>query len=1357
VADNFGTVAYNNNNGTDNWATNWVETTDDNNAASGTIQINGQRLRIGDNSNNATPLANINREVNLTALGFQQAFLTFDVASSGNLDNPDMVAIEVSGNGGGSWTTLETFTNDITATRTYNITTSIASNTRIRFRVVGGFENNEFFFADNLQINDGSGGALTAGHWELRVDQTNGGVGDDINALGIRASDEAGTPSAAGTELNIYYDAITSYGANVDFTSTYTNYPYVTSGCSASKNDFDWDSDSGNTGSLSLTDRTGAFSQNYASAAMSQDGLPWQRDTFTGWTTDTNALGYGLWTMGVTIASYPANGNYGELYIGRFNVGANPPTANPPANTFRVYLPTDAGAQPLEPYVEQQIRYGGSGGANGPNPPQTGVQSIFTVTVRVVNPGAQAITFSAANLVRANVPGAPVLYGGVAQVSQGAIVAQPAVGGSGNITWNPGTLAAGGTALLAYRVRITPTGAGRIVATGTTALNGTQAVYVDTTGNTTQARATYTFGPLCELAVTPAVLTPVVVSDLRTIKSSDGVTVEWNTASEVGAAGFDLYRWDTGRSRWVKVNQRLVSALVGAPQGGRYRVNDPGGSRTGSQWYLLKETEIAGPGKTYGPFDTSAGDDDGRSLKDGRDERRARKPGLVLLNASKESSARRARKKAADAGAPGRSASAALKIGVEETGLVFVPRETLAAHFGLTPAGASTLIGSGRFNLTNQGGPVAWMAAGERGLLFYGEAIDSPYTRDNVYWLQRGRGYSIDQVSTGPAPATGATAGFRDTTHAEQDLLPATIVATDPNTDYWFWDYLSAGDPVHGKKSFIVNATSLSPGGSPVLRVNLSGATSSGVANEHHVVVRLNGVGVGDDHWTGIAARTLSLPVDAALLHEGGNDVEVEAVLDAGVGFSVFYVDGFDLTYRRAFAAIGSALALRGDGVPGVTVTDFADQGVVVLDISNPKLPRRVKRVRVQGSGGNYRASFAPAQPATNYFAVSEAGWRAPAWTEGDVPSDLKSRSAAADYVIITTDELQASAEALASQHQASGLSTRVVDIQDIYDEFSFGLQDPRAMQSFLGSAARRWSTPPRYVLIAGRGDVDYKNNLGFGGNLVPPLMVSTPKGLFASDTRLGDVSGNDGIPEIAVGRIPVLTSEELDSYASKLQAYEHAPAPDHARHLLLLADQTGGGTDFGAASDQIASSLPEGYDASRIYLQQGLGIAVPREELFTALDAGVDLVNYTGHGAIDRLSSQGLLTSADAPNLTNTQLPVLTALSCTINRFEVQGFAPLGEELVKRPGAGFAAVWAPTGLSQHDEATILGNAFYSGVAAHPGLRLGDAVNQAFQRYKVRGGLAWMPDIYSLLGDPALTLKEGVVVAPDDSGTPKQE
>ena len=74
-------------------------------------------------------------------------------------------------------------------------------------------------------------------------------------------------------------------------------------------------------------------------------------------------------------------------------------------------------------------------------------------------------------------------------------------------------------------------------------------------------------GPICELAAQVGTLTPAVVSAVRARQAPGGVEVEWETASEVGTAGFDLLRWDPATGGYAKLNKRLLPALQGAPQG----------------------------------------------------------------------------------------------------------------------------------------------------------------------------------------------------------------------------------------------------------------------------------------------------------------------------------------------------------------------------------------------------------------------------------------------------------------------------------------------------------------------------------------------------------------------------------------------------------------------------------------------------------------------------------------------------------------------------------------------------------------------------------------------------------------------
>lgn len=1344
VRDNFTTAAFSNNDGNNNWTGNWIEVDSGGaGAAAGAIRVTGGELRIQDDVSGSP---SIEREADLSGspgLNLQSAWFSFTYRTSGNLEDSDLLSVQVSGNGGASWTTLETFFNDTSGSRNYDITSFIANNTRIRFLTAGNLTGSEFFYFDNVQIHDG--GSITAGHWEVRVDQSSAVTnGNSINAFGLRAHD--GTSGAGGTELNVYADSHSQIGVNPPGSGTlsnsYTLYPYFTSGCTIGENDFDYDSNSGTVGSIQVTSRTAAFTTTVASASLSANDT-WARNSFSGWTSDTNSGEFGIWSSNLTITSYlvggTPNGNYSNPYFTNSSAAANPPTANPTTNAFRVYLPTDAPGAPVKPYLEQFLRYGGCGASNGPNPPAVGQTSCFTVTVRLVNPAAQAITLSAANLVTANIPGAGAVYADTAQVSQGSVVSQPAVGGTGNITWNPGTVAAGATVLLAYHVNVTPTSAGqRIPVTATPASgNGTRARYVDETGNTTQARATYQQGPLCELAATAGLLTYATVAELRATPADQGVVVEWETAAEVGTLGFDLLRWEASAGGWRKVHGEPLTTVPESPVGGRYRFVDRSADPRQPQRYRLVEVRLDGGRLPLAVAASAAGSPLAAVPRDAETFTRSPRP-LALASRPPAPAPTSAKTDKRPTAKP-----EALAIGVAAPGLYFVGAGDLANGLDTKPEKVAKNLARGRFALTLRGQPVAWLpAADASGLYFYGEGIDNLYTADNVYRLRQDSGTLMPDGSVAPAtPAAGGS--FTDLVRSEQDAFAGTVVATDPDSDYWFWDYVTAGDPTHGSRTFAAAAPDPDATGSAQLRVDLFGVTASGVAGEHHAFVRLNGNAVGDTQWTGIGAHSATFDVPIAMLSPtGDNSIEIEGQLGAGAPSSAFYVEGFDVQYPRRFHAAGDALALTAASQQAVTVDGFAASPVSLFDITNPRLPRRLVGATTDGAAGAYQLSFAAEAAASRYFALSSNALRAPHWLRPDYPSDLRSPLRGADYLVITTAELLTPASNLAALRAAQGLRTAVVDVQDVWDELNDGFPDPHVLRAFLAYTSTQWSPAPRFVVLAGNGTFDYKNHLGLGGNLLPPLMVRTSDGLFAADSEIADLNG-DGVPDLAIGRLPVRSAAELAAYVAKLAAFEASPTAAWQGEALLVADAPSGGADFGADSEDLAASLPSGFVPERIYLGN-TSLAAARADLLTRLDSGAALVSFAGHGALDRWTAGGLLTAADVPGLVNGErLPVIVALTCIMNRFEEPQIVPLGSLLVNRGGGGAAAVWASSGLSQHAEAKVLGQLFLQelGRPAATRPRLGEAIAGTLARYAASGtGLVDMLHNYNLLGDPALLL-----------------
>lgn len=1177
---------------------------------------------------------------------------------------------------------------------------------------------------------------VVAGHWELRIDS---GAGDDINALGIRAHD--GDSTSGGTEIPVYADSFFSYGVNAEegasSSRAYTQYPWFTEGCRIEINTFDWDSGSSvpapltNTGSVSLVSRTGAFSQ--TDQPLSVDNS-WDNVQLNAFTTNANSTEYGIWTQTTTINEYlpDGNSNYGVTYLGDDGLPNPPPTAQPEADAFRLYLPTDAGSAPVKPYLEQQLRWSCFGVTPpwGPNPPQIGQTSCFTITVRLVNPTSRAITFSTpTNIVTANVPGSGVTYRGNAQVSQGSVVSQPAVGGTGNVTWNPGSVAAGATALLSYAVNVAPVAAGTIVTTATHASGtGTRARYVDETGNTTQARATYELGPLCELAASTTAATPAVVFGFRAVPTSEGVLASWETASEVGTARFELQRLVAGGKSWVRVDDGRLVAAPQVFQGSVYRTVDRGADPRSVQSYRVVERDLWGGERIHGPFVV----DPSREAFERESDFAAVTPrplaGLAAKDSVVPSSTQRR---------PKVDAASGLKLGVGKAGITRVGATEIASGLGLSPSEVASRLLSKGFALSRGGAPVAWLpASAGDGLFFYGEPADSPYTAEGVYLLRPGTGVSMT-LASGKPPAIQAMRSFTAHALAEQDRIPAMVLATDPESDYWFWQGLFASDPANDHGSFAVSAPGALPSSPANLHLALFGASTQG-KNDHRVAVSLNGVPLGEVVFSGLSRYETDLAVPAGVVRAGDNTVELLATLSPGATQNDLFVDRFELFYTRDTTASNGTLEVATTGRRAVTVGGFPDSRLWVFDLADPLAPRLLKEAQISFSGADYLVSFGSGSEPGRYLVASQSAWLSPTWIRPDAPSSLATSDRGAEYLVVTAHDLVASAGALADLRAADGLSTAVVDIEDVYDEFNAGSPSPHALHDFLDFARTHWSPAPRYVVLAGNGDFDYRGLLGYGGNLVPPLLVATSYGLFASDAVLADLVGNDGIPDVAIGRLPVRNASELDAVVAKLAAQQASLAHPTGK-ALLVADDSEGGFDFSSDLALFQGWLPRGFAPQQVTLAPG-GVAAARTQLFSALGSGADLLVYSGHGGLDRLASEGLLTTSDVTTLPATgETPLMVALTCVLNRFELPMLTPLGAALVVRPGAGAVAVWSATGISTHPAAPQLGRYFLDEMGRSPGARLGDSMLAAQARFAAAEG-AELLTLYNLLGDPATRL-----------------
>ena len=860
-----------------------------------------------------------------------------------------------------------------------------------------------------------------------------------------------------------------------------------------------------------------------------------------------------------------------------------------------------------------------------------------------------------------------------------------------------------------------------------------------------------------------AVTTQALISSFGV--GSDG-TVEWETASEVGTAGFNLFRRDPATGGYVRLNDRLLPALIGAPHGGVYRYADGGIVPGETYTYGLEEVEARGTTRLYGPFTAVAGrgkqpsagsgiqplaraTTSGSSLSD-RYTRQAHVPNgrevapLAIRRVTTQVKAAAVHKPA--------TPNTALRILVEQDGLYAVTADQIAAALGTSLQQVRTWIRKNQLRLQQKGQAVAWMAdPGNERLYFYGQAIagaDSVYTRYNVYWLDQADGVAMT-VREGTGPGAVATPQyFPSRVHAEDNNCPATFVATDPDADFWYANavQVSASGQNHvaadcfsllpGPPTFAVSAPDPAPGGDATLRAYLQGATDLVPGNDHLARVLVNGAEVGNVAWDGIAPRTLTATFNASLLAaDGNNTITVQGALMPGADYGVFWVDSFDLDYRRAYQASGDQLRLTGAGNGVVTVGGFSGSYITVLDISDPRKPQRLAATTVTLARSGYAVSFAPAKANTDYIAAVA---RAPAMVEGATLPTVKSRDNAASYLVLTPGSLRDGANILAAYRGA-----KVLELQDIYDAFSYGIANPNAIHDFLAYAYQNWQPRPRFVALVGKGTIDPKDYMRLGSNRFPVLMSSTPHGLFASDNRYADFNAN-GVPDLAIGRIPAFTSDDVIRYVAKVTDYEKRRPP--ANQALLVADIPDEGGDFTADSRAVAQALKaKGFSIMPVNLDD-MAVEQARQTIIDTLNSptGVGLFNFVGHGGVNVLSNAAVFSNDDVSQLRNgARLPVFLAFTCAAGDGSYPGYDSLAETLLWRDGGGAIAAVAPTGLSDNGQAHTL-NMSLVGTLVGPraSATLGDATTAALADFARKGAERYMLDKYSVMGDPALRVQQ---------------
>lgn len=662
-------------------------------------------------------------------------------------------------------------------------------------------------------------------------------------------------------------------------------------------------------------------------------------------------------------------------------------------------------------------------------------------------------------------------------------------------------------------------------------------------------------------------------------------------------------------------------------------------------------------------------------------------------------------------------------------------------------------------------GPDRWETDSVQRRFFFQKHL---YSKEASYFLTlQGQGLRLGTIPVYPF-ATATIDRFDERWGIETDSLNFLSSGRE-----WFGDEFGSGPGRQTSKTYMLPFTGLITGtdvsvSSDLLARSLGQPARFDVSLNGAAIQRLTPPALAGIQYEPVATKASAFT--SVRLSE--NRLQLGVAFSAGSVNAQGWLDRLVISWKRRLEISGtSPLPFRHlDGIAPGAVAEYvitsAPAGLQLWDVTSPHQPSRVPPVA--GNAGRFRND---ASRIREHIAFVPAQMPLPRFIGKIANQDLH-RSQSPAMIIITTEFLRAEAERLAAHHlQRDNLTTLVVDVGQIWNEFSSGTPDPTAIRDFVKMDYDRAGTDttrrPKYLLLFGDGSFDPLDRLGTGGSFIPawqspgsldPLSTYTTDDFYAlldDDEDINDPL-KPGLLDIGVGRIPAGSVAEARTYVDKVIRYHAASSLGPWRtQINLVADDEDQNVHLNDAEFHATtiSGIDSLWNLGKTYLdayRQESGAGGSRYPQVNAainsrIFGGTLIWNYSGHGGSRRLAQEAILDEDMVASWKNRdRLPLFITATCDFAPFDNPLERSIGEQILLGSPAGGIALMTTTRLVFAYSNRVMNNNYLK-VALNPRAdgtyrTLGEAVQASKNLTVLTSGDIINNRKFTLLGDPALTL-----------------
>lgn len=862
------------------------------------------------------------------------------------------------------------------------------------------------------------------------------------------------------------------------------------------------------------------------------------------------------------------------------------------------------------------------------------------------------------------------------------------------------------------------------------------------------------------LAFGQAFTTPVTVSTVSIDQTGRRVKFNWQTTSESSHLGFHL--WGETAAGWVQLNKRLLpgqAANTDSTSDYSKKVRLTRQEYNEIQRFGISSVDTSGFEEFYGPFDAGQdyGEEDTSEPIDWAETRKQfdrsmRDKGFVKVNERWRENSERLQKRIDRRNL--KKQNTAIDIRFNSTGI----RKIAAADL-LEMQASWRDMPLDQFAVTFNGNALARHIVSDDQRLSDDDLIvfnavapqgrDQVYLADYNYRLVRDR-HKARPVSTFDGSDT-AELTIENNAYVEKTLTSGKLysrVITSGNP--WFdTRLLSMGRAV--SKDYIANFEEIILADQVAqLTVSLFGGIDlpdDGV--DHHVQIKVNDELVHDARFDGFSEYREVVSLPAGLLTGDADVVSIIVPGDTGLVADLVLVDELILAapvalnenVARNFPGSSTADAYQVPLTNNATANVFAhtDSGALTLVTA------------VQNENSVLFKALPYLQSSNNpeqlrYSVVEINALESAVLMEPVLAKELHKQ--ANDLLIMVHPSFMGEdLDSYVDSKREEGYQPLIVSWLDIVENYGFGNNTPSALNNFLQRAQNYYT--PENVLLVGGHTFDYLDVLETGAvNFIPTHYRRISSAEYGpTDNVFADLDA-DNLPELAIGRWPVRTIEDLKAIIAKSQQWQIKRQNNNYQNALLIAQaKDGRSLNFensleGRVTPQL-SALSQFSEPTKVYLQKlsSDGVVEPIEQardlISNAIKSGTDLVSFAGHASTSGWGFQGIVNTQFIQALENHNDPVIVMpLACYTTNYQNLSTNSLAHQWLFAGTQGAAAIHGASMLGDYRENGVFAERMLK--QSRSVTRLGKAIQLTKRQMTSTNE---MLHNWTLLGDPTLLLE----------------